>query len=164
VDILLLDDDVAMPTGLIIGPDTWRAFFKPRLADVIRLARAARANSSRRDEGLLVFYHSDGDFTAIVSDLVEIGVNVINPLQPDCMDAFALKRQFGERLALWGTVGTAHLWQHGAPADIRAEVRQRIEALGPAGLLLSPAYDLDFAPFENVAAFVEAVQEWGRTG
>jgi uroporphyrinogen decarboxylase len=87
---------------------------------------------------------------------------VINPVQPDCMDALALKQRFGDRLALWGAVGTAALWQHGAPADIRAEVQHRIATLGPAGLLLSPAYDLDYAPFENVAAFVEVVKECGR--
>jgi uroporphyrinogen decarboxylase len=156
VDILLLDDDVAMPTGLIIGPVTWREFFKPRLADVIRLAREAQP-------GLIIFYHSDGDFTALVPDLVEIGVNVINPLQPDCMDAWAIKERFGGRLALWGTVGSAALWDHGTPAQIRAEVQRRIETLGPAGLLLAPAYDLDYAPFENVVAFVEAVKEFGQT-
>jgi len=157
VDILLLDDDVAMPTGMIVGPTTWREFFKPRLAEVIRAARAIQPD-------LIVFYHSDGDFTAIVADLVAIGVNVINPLQPDCMDALAIKQRFGDRLALWGAVGTAALWDHGTPAQIRAEVRQRIETLGPTGLLLSPAYDLDYAPFENIVAFVDAVREFGQTG
>jgi hypothetical protein len=58
-------------------------------------------------------------------------------------------------------VGTAALWHHGSPDQIRAEVRHRIETLGPAGLLLAPAYDLDFAPFANVAAFCEAVEEYG---
>lgn len=154
VDILLLDDDIAMSTGLIIGLHTWREFFKPRLADVIRLAR-------RVNPELLIFYHSDGDFTAMLLDLIEIGVNVVNPIQPDCMDAQAVKRWFGDRLALWGTVGTAGLWDRGAPADIRAEVKLRIETLGPAGLLLCPAYDLDFAPFANIVAFVEAVREYG---
>lgn len=156
VDVLLLDDDVAMPTGLLISPATWREFFKPRLADVIRLAREINPE-------LIIFYHSDGDFTALVSDLVAIGVNVINPLQPDCMDALAIKREFGDRLALWGAVGSAALWDHGTPAQVRAEVRERIEALGPAGLLLSPAYDLDYAPFENITAFVDAVREFGYT-
>lgn len=151
VDILLLDDDVAMPTGMIIGPAMWAATFKPRLADAIRLAREVNPE-------LLVFYHSDGDFTAIVPDLVEIGVNVINPVQPDCMDALAIKRAFGDRLALWGTVGTAALWDHGTPDAIRAEVRLRAETLGPAGLLLCPAYDIDFAPRENIEAFAEAVR------
>lgn len=154
IDILLLDDDIAMPTGPIIGLHTWRAFFKPRLADVIRFARQVNPD-------LLVFYHSDGDFTAVLPDLIEIGFNTINPIQPDCMDALAIKRQYGDRLALWGTVGSAALWDHGTPADIRAEVKTRIETLGPAGLLLCPAYDLDFAPFANVVAFVEAAREFG---
>ena len=121
----------------------WRAFFKPRLADVIRLAREVNPE-------LLVFYHSDGDFTAIVPDLVEIGVNVINPLQPDCMDALSLKRAFGDRLALWGTVGTAALWDRGTPDQVRRRC-DRIETLGPAGLLLCPAYDIDFAPVAKIS-------------
>ena len=129
MDILLLDDDVAMPTGLTIGLRTWREFFRPRLADVIRLARQVNPD-------LLIFYHSDGNFTAIVPDLVEIGVNVINPLQPDCMDALQIKRQFGDRLALWGTVGSAWLWDRGRRADPGGS-KLRIETLGPDGLLLA---------------------------
>lgn len=152
VDVLLLEDDVAMASGMIVGPATWRTFFKPRLAEIIRAARFAAPD-------LLIFYHSDGDFSLILPDLVEIGVNVINPVQPDCMDAVAIKRAFGDRLALWGTVGTAALWDHGTPDDIRAEVRLRARTLGPTGLLLCPAYDIDFAPVENVLAFAEAVEE-----
>jgi uroporphyrinogen decarboxylase len=152
VDVLLLDDDVAMPTGLILSPALWREFFQPRLRSIIEMAREASPD-------LLIFYHSDGNFTRLIPDLVEIGVNVINPVQPDCMDAAAIKAEFGDRLALWGTVGTASAWDLGAPDQIRAEVRQRIEQLGPAGLLLAPAYDIDFTPLENVVAFVEAVRE-----
>ena len=154
VDILLLDDDVAMPTGLIVSPAAWREFFKPRLAGVIREAREASPE-------LIVFYHSDGDFTRLVPDLVEIGVDVIHPLQPDCMDALAIKREFGDRLALWGTAGSAWLWDRGTPAQIRQEVRYRIDTLGPSGLLLSPAYDIDFIPSENLVAFFEAIDEYG---
>lgn len=151
VDILLLDDDVAMPTGLMISPALWHRFFKPRLAEVIRAARVASPD-------LIVFYHSDGDFTGLLSDLVEIGVNAVNPIQPDCMDARAIKQAFGDRLALWGTVGTARTWDHGTAKDIREEVSHRLDTLGPAGLLLAPAYDIDFAPMENIVAFVEAAR------
>jgi uroporphyrinogen decarboxylase len=127
----------------------------PRCRDRFqRLARQAAPD-------LLVFYHSDGDFTALLPDLVEIGVNVIHPIQPDCMDARAIKAAFGDRLALWGTVGTAALWDHGSPAEIRAEVRHRIVTLGPGGLMLAPAYDVDFVPFANLVAFYEAVDEFG---
>jgi uroporphyrinogen decarboxylase len=155
VDILLLDDDIAMPTGLMISPATWREFFKPRLARAIRAAREVSPD-------LLIFYHSDGDFTRLIPELVEIGVNVINPIQPDCMDARAIKRDFGDRLALWGTVGTAADWDYGTPDQITAAVRRRIDTLGPAGLLLAPAYDIDFTPIENIAAFVDAVERYGR--
>ena len=155
VDILLLDDDVAMPNRLMIGPATWREYFKPRLSKVINLAR-------EESPDLLVFYHCDGNITGPVPDLVDIGVNVINPVQPDCMDAAALKREFGDKLAMWGTMGTSRLWDWGTPAQIRAEVRRRIQQLGPAGLLLAPAYDIDYAPFGNIVAFVQAVEEFGK--
>jgi uroporphyrinogen decarboxylase len=154
VDILLLDDDVAMPTGLMIGPATWRRHFKDRLTRVINIAR-------EESPELLIFYHCDGDFTQLIPDLVDIGVNVINPVQPDCMDGAAIKREFGDRLAMWGTVGSAGLWDRGTPDQIRREVRRCIETLGPHGLLLAPAYDIDFAPFENIVAFIEAVAEFG---
>jgi uroporphyrinogen-III decarboxylase len=95
-------------------------------------------------------------------NLVDIGINVINPVQPDCMDAVAIKREFGDKLAIWGSVGSSRLWDWGTPAQVRAEVRHRIEDLGPEGLLLAPAYDIDYAPFDNIVAFVEAVEEFGR--
>lgn len=155
VDILLLDDDVAMPTGLMIGPATWRRHFKDRLERVINIAREEAPE-------LLIFYHCDGDFTRLVPDLVDIGVNVINPIQPECMDAAAIKREFADRLAMWGAVGSACLWDWGTPDQIRSEVRRCIATLGPQGLLLAPAYDIDFTPFENIVAFVEAVEEFGQ--
>ena len=155
VDILLLDDDVAMPTGLMISPALWRVYFKPRLERIIELAREIAPD-------LIVFYHSDGDFSALLPDLVEIGVNVVNPVQPDCMNAQAIRGAFGSRLALWGTVGTAWTWDNGSPDQIRAEVQERIRLLGPGGLLVAPAYDLDYAPRANVEAFVQTVLTCGQ--
>lgn len=154
VDVLLLDDDVASCGGLLMSPATWRAYFKPRLSRVIDAARETAPE-------ILVFYHSDGDFTRLIPDLTQIGVDVINPLQPDCMNARALRESLGPRPAFWGTVGSARLWDEGSPEMIRAEVRERLTTLGAAGLLLAPAYDIDFAPRENVAAFVEAARAWG---
>ena len=154
VDVLLLDDDVASARGLLISPAMWRRFFKPRLAQIIEAGRGASPE-------MFVFYHSDGNFAALLGDLVEIGIDVVNPVAPDCMDAAAIRRAFGGNLAMWGTVGTARAWDWGSPSDLREEVRARIETLGSGGLLLSPAYDLDFAPRENVAAFVQAVRDFG---
>jgi uroporphyrinogen decarboxylase len=154
VDVLILDDDVASPTHLMISPAMWREFFKSRMAKVIRLAR-------EESPELLIFYHCDGNFTELIPDLIEIGVNVINPIQPDCMDALSIKKEYGGQIAMWGTVGSALLWTKGTPDQIRKEVHHRIKTLGPDGLLLAPAYDLDYVPTENIMAFIEAVDKWG---
>lgn len=154
VDVLILDDDVAYKDGLLLSPSMWRRFFKPRMAGIIAAARAVAP-------GLAVLYHSDGDFTALLADLMEIGVDAVDPIAPDCMDSGAIRRRYGPRLAMWGTVGAAWTWDRGSPHEIREEVRTRITTVGRRGLLLCPAYDLDFTPKANVSAFVEAVREFG---
>jgi uroporphyrinogen decarboxylase len=156
VDVLILDDDVAMPTGLIISPKTWCRHFKPRLARIIRAARAARPD-------IRVLYHSDGDYSAIVPDLIEVGVDALNPVQPDHMDPAALKRQFGDAVAIWGAVGSQGLFGKGTPAQIRDEVRRRIDELAPGGgYVAAPAYDVDHdLKWENIVAFAEACHEFG---
>ena len=141
---------------MIISPDTWRRFFKPRLAEIIRSARAIKPD-------LRVLYHSDGYFEPILGDLIEIGVQAIHPVQPEHMDAVRIRRRFGPRLALWGTVGHQWTFQWAKPEDIRREVQHRVETLGRAGLILCPAYDLDesAASRRNVAAFLEAAAAYG---
>jgi uroporphyrinogen decarboxylase len=150
VDVLALDDDIGMPGRMMISPATWREFFRPRLAGIIEAARAVKAD-------LRVIYHSDGHFEPILDDLVEIGVAAINPLQPEHMDAARIRRRFGPRLALWGTVGRQTTFAFADPDQIRQEVRTRIAALGRAGLVLCPAYDIDEPdiPWANVAAFLD---------
>ncbi len=158
IDILALDDDVGEPTRMIMSPAMWRRYFKPRFATIISAARAASPD-------IAIFWHSDGYIEPIIPDLIEIGVNILNPVQPNVMDPARLKRQYGDRLVFFGTVGTPSLWSWGTPADIRAEVRERIETVGRGGgLIISPAYDLepeDGIPWENVTAFFEAVEEFG---
>lgn len=155
IDILVIDDDVGMSTGLILSPSSWRHHFRPRLARIIQTARALQPE-------LRVLYHSDGDYSAIVPDLIAIGVNALNPLQPDHMDPLAVKRQYGEGAAIWGAVGTQELFGQGSPGDIREEVQRRIGDLGPAGFVAAPAYDVDFdLKWANVEAFAAAVRDFG---
>lgn len=156
IDILALDDDVAEPTRMLISPAMWRRVFKPRIKTIIDACRAVNPE-------LFVFWHSDGNIAPIVPDLIAIGVDVLNPVQPDVMDPAALKQQFGERLAFWGTVGSAGSWLWNRPDAIRAEVYERITTVGAGGgLIISPAYDLEpeFS-WENVVAFFDAVDEFG---
>lgn len=159
VDVLALDDDVGMPGTMMIGPATWREFFRPRLVSIIESARAVRPD-------LRVAYHSDGHIEPILDDLVEIGIQAINPLQPEHMDAVRIRRRFGPRLALWGTIGRQTTFAFADPDEVRREVRERVAALGPAGLVLAPAYDVDEPDvrWANVAAFLDAGARVGTTG
>jgi uroporphyrinogen decarboxylase len=154
IDVLSLGDDVGMPGSMMIGPAPWREFFKPRLA---RIISGARSVSPR----LCVLYHSDGWFEPIIPDLLEIGVDAINPLQPEHMDAAAIRRTYGAAPALWGTVGSQNAFARARPEDIKREVRLRVKELGPRGLVLSPAYDIDTPEIskDNVAAFLSAARE-----
>ena len=156
VDVLALDDDVGMPGKMMISPSTWREFLRDRLAGIIAAARAVRPE-------IRVIYHSDGHIEPILDDLVELGIAAVNPLQPEHMDALRIRRRYGPRLALWGTVGRQTTFAFGTPDDIRLEVRTRVETLGRAGLVLCPAYDVDEpdVPWANVAAFLEAGRTWG---
>jgi uroporphyrinogen decarboxylase len=158
IDILALDDDVAEPSRMLMSRAMWQRYFKPHVKTLIDTCR--RANPE-----LAVFWHSDGNIEPIIPDLIEIGVDILNPVQPDVMDPEKLKRLYGEQLAFFGTVGTAQLWSWGTPEDIRAEVRERIATVGQGGgLIIAPAYDLEPAegiPWANVAAFFDAVEDFG---
>ncbi len=158
-DLLLLGDDIATQRGLMMSPAVWRRFIKPRLARIIAAARAVKPD-------VLALYHSDGDLTVAIDELVEVGVDVLNPVQPECMDPRAIRRRYGRRLAFWGTVGTQTTMPFGRPADVRRAVRDSIDALGRSGgLLVSPTHTLEpDVPWENIEAFVQACREFARAG
>lgn len=158
VDVLSLDDDVGMPGSMMMSPDTWRRFFKPRMARIISSARAV-------DPELRIVYHSDGYFEPILPDLIDIGVNAINPLQPEWMDAAGIRRRLGNRLQLWGTIGAQTAFSQASPARIREETQRRTSELGPAGLILCPAYDIDEPDvrWENVEAFLTAARDSAKS-
>jgi len=90
---------------------------------------------------------------------------VLNPVQPECMDPAKLKREYGQDLAFWGTIGTQTTMPFGTPAEVRATVKKRIETVGPEGLLLAPTHVLEpDVPWENIVAFVDAAEEFGQVG
>lgn len=156
VDVFHTGDDVATQRGMMMSPEMWRKWLKPRLARVIAAAREERPD-------LLVSYHSDGDVRAIIPELIEIGVQVLNPVQPECLDPVEMKRLYGDRLAFWGTVGTQTTMPFGTPEEVRRVVKERIETVGAGGgLLPAPTHLLEpDVPWENVLAFFAAVEEYG---
>jgi uroporphyrinogen decarboxylase len=159
IDVLLTGDDVGMQHQMMMSPQLWRKWLKPRLAEIIAAAKSVNPD-------LLVFYHSDGNIEPIIPELIEIGVDILNPVQPECMDPARLKQEYGDRLAFWGTMGTQTTMPFGTPEEVRATVKERIETVGQGGgLLLAPTHVIEpDVPWENVEAFFEAVEEYGRYG
>jgi uroporphyrinogen decarboxylase len=138
-----------------MSPKHWREFVKPRLAALI---------SAAAKHGLPTCLHSCGCIREIIPDLIEIGLTVLNPVQPECMDPVALKKQYGGQLAFWGTIGTQTTMPFGAPAEVKATVKRMIETVGKGGgLVLAPTHVLEpDVPWENILAFFQAVEEYGR--
>jgi uroporphyrinogen decarboxylase len=152
-DILMLGDDVATQLDMMISPGLWRDTLKPRLARVVRAAKEIKPD-------LLVFYHGDGNMERIIPDMIEIGVDVLNPIQPECMDPVKLKERFGDSLSFWGCIGTQTTMPFGKPDDVKRVVGNLIETVGKGGgLFLAPTHVLEpEVPWENVQAFLDAVQ------
>lgn len=156
VDILLTGDDVAAQRGMLMSPGLWRKWLRPRMAEIIAAAKKVNPD-------LLVFYHSDGNLEPVIRDLIEIGIDILNPVQPECMDPAALKREYGNHLAFWGTIGIQTTMPFGTPEEVRATVKERIDTVGQTGgLLLAPTHVIEpDVPWRNVMAFFEAVEEYG---
>jgi len=156
IDVLILGDDIATQKGLMMSPAMWKHILKPRLRRIICAAKEIQPD-------LLIFYHSDGNVWDAIPELIDAGVEVLNPVQPECMDPAEVKRVFGDRLAFFGTISAQRTMPFGTPDEVRAEVKRRIETVGKGGgLLLAPAHCLQpDVPWENVVAFFEAVEQYG---
>ena len=157
VDILRVGDDVGTQKAMMMSPEMWRTWLKPRLAAVIQSGKAVKPD-------IPVFYHSDGYIEDIIPQLCEIGVTILNPVQPECMDPVKLKKMYGDRLAFWGTIGTQTTMPFGSPAEVKETVKERIRTVGrDGGLVLAPTHSINpDVPWENIVAFYEAAEEFGK--
>ena len=152
VDMIWTGDDVGVQTGMMISPATWRRFLKPRMAEFIATLKAINPE-------VKIAYHSDGNIERIIPELIEIGLDVLNPVQPRCMDPAKLKRQYGDSLCFWGSIDEQRILPFGAPEDVRAEVLDRLENVGyDGGLIIAPTHHVQLdTPLENFWAMVHAV-------
>ena len=155
VDVIRIGDDVANQNALMFNLDHWRSFMKSRWERVLSAALAIKPD-------LQIWYHSDGNIEAIVPELLEIGVTILNPVQPECMDPIKLKREYGDRLVIDGTLGTQTTMPFGYPEDVRQVVRERHRTLAADGAFIaSPTHVLEpEVPIENLKAFVEVCGEF----
>jgi uroporphyrinogen-III decarboxylase len=108
-----------------------------------------------------VAYHSDGTIYPIIPELIEIGVDVLNPVQPTCMDPARLKAEYGDKLCFWGSIDEQHTLPFGKPSDVREEVITRLKTLGKdGGLILGPTHNVQLdTPMENFWAMVDTITQ-----
>jgi len=156
-DVLSLGDDVSTQLAMMMKVATWREFLKPRLAKVIQAAKSVRPD-------MLIFYHGDGNLQAIIPELIEIGVEILNPIQPECMDPVVIKKQYGEWLSFWGTLGTQTTMPFGTAVEVGQVCQKMIQEVGRGGGLgLAPTHVLEpEVPWANIQAFMDAVNEYNH--
>ena len=154
VDMIWTGDDVGTQQRMLISPRHWRRYLKPRMATFIAELKAI-------NPAVKVAYHSDGNIMPIIPELIEIGVDVLNPVQPASMDPAEVKRQFGDRLCFWGTVDEQHTLPFGTPAAVRDEIIRRLHTVGAGGgLILGPTHHVQLdTPLENFWAMVDAITQ-----
>ena len=152
VDGIMFSDDWGDQRGIILGPDRWRRFIKPHAARLFEAAHSA---------GKFTLHHSCGNVQDIIPDLIEIGLDVLQSVQPEVMNPYELKARYGKDITFWGGLGSQRLVPFGTPGEIRAEVRKLCRVMGNGGgYILGPTKALQpETPTENAAAVVESFLE-----
>lgn len=158
VDIIKIGDDLGTEKSLMISPTMYRQILKPIHADFISFIKA-RTKAK-------VFFHSDGDVAPLIEDFIEIGVDILNPIQTSAgsmSDLPALKKRFGRNIVFCGGIDSQKILPLGSPEDVREEVRRVMRILGPGGGYMVGAVHtvMNDVPPENVLAMVDAVEEFG---
>jgi uroporphyrinogen decarboxylase len=154
VDVLRLGDDVCSQKGPLMSLATYRTFLKEPTRAIIHAAKQVNPD-------LLVFMHCDGRVAGMIEEYIDIGVDILNPVQPECNDFDDIVRRAGGRLAFWGGIGTQSTMPFGNTADVAAAVTRAKQTLGAeGGLLIAPTHILEpEVPWENVLAFVDAAKQ-----
>jgi uroporphyrinogen decarboxylase len=155
-DYLTTGDDVANQQAMMFSPDVWRKLMHSRWAKIWREVKAVNPR-------IKLWYHSDGNILDIVDDLVDAGLDILNPLQPECLDIDAIYKRYGKRLSFDGTIGTQSTMPFGTPADVRARVKEVIQKFGRhGGLLVNPTHVLEpEVPIANIEALCQACRDFG---
>jgi uroporphyrinogen decarboxylase len=159
VDIIKIGDDLGTQESLMISPKMYREILKPVHADFISFIKA---RTKAR-----IFFHSDGDVAPLIEDFIEIGVDILNPIQTSAgsmSDLPSLKKRFGSNIVFCGGIDTHRILPFGSTEEVRQEVRRVIQILGPGGGCMIGAVHtvMNDVPPENVLAMVDAVEEFGH--
>jgi len=152
LDGVLLGNDWGSQRDLLMSPKTWRTLLKPGAKKEYDLIHEA---------GLDVWVHSCGDIRKIMPDLCEMGADVLNPVQPECMDIYELKERFGADMTFWGGISTQRTLPFGTTDEVREETKRVTEAMSQnGGYIIAAAQGIQAdVPFENICALVDEANE-----
>ena len=157
-DIVIYADDIAFQDRPMVSPRMYKNLLKPRQKRVFDALSAS---------GMAVLYHSCGDVWSQLPDLVDMGVQALNPIQVSAGkmgDTEALKKEWGNELTFWGGIDTHHILPHGSPQDVREETCRRLSELAhDGGYVLATVHNIQLdTPPANVCAMFDAADDWSR--
>lgn len=155
VDVLYIGDDIGMQHTIMMSEELYCEWIKPRLKELIDFAKGLNPD-------IVIFYHSCGFVEPFIPHLIEAGVDVLNPIQSECMDFEEIYNKYGNQISFHGTIGTQTTMPHGTPDEVREQVRRNLKIAGrKGGLLVAPTHMLEpEVPFENILAYVQACREY----
>jgi len=160
IDISEVTDDLGTQTGPMISMETYEEFYAPQHQRFIDLCG---------EFGIRVFHHDDGGIRPFIPRLIEMGIDVLNPIQWTCpeMDMVELKTEFGEKVCFHGAIDNQRTLPFGTPDEVRAEVRRCIDSLASdsTGYILAPCHNIQgHTPLENIIAMYDEAREYGKVG
>lgn len=158
IDIIKIGDDLGTQDRLMISPKMYKKILKPIHAELIE--------HIKRFTNAKIFFHTDGDVFDLIEDFIEIGVDILNPIQTSAgkmADLEGLKKRYGEKLIFCGAVDTQHILPHGTPQEVRQEIKRVINILGKGGgYMVASVHTIMYeVPPENIIAMTDAVEEFG---
>ena len=156
-DMLWCGDDFGGQSGMLLDPEQWRMIFKPRISMMFEEFRKVNPD-------IKIAWHSCGSIIPIIPDFIEIGLDVLNPLQPLAKDMIPekLKKEFGKDLIFFGGIDVQDLMPNGSSEEVKKEVTRRMNIFGEGGgYIVAPAHNIQpDTPVENVLAYYEAIKEF----
>jgi hypothetical protein len=157
-DIIWLGDDVGTQDNMLIAPELWRKHLKPRYAKIFKRLKEANKN-------VYIAFHTDGYVEPIIPDFIEIGLDILNSLQPDCNDLASIKKKYGMHLSFWGAVDVQHVLPFGSAKDVIDEVKARLRQLARGGgFLICASNEIEPSArvIDNIFTYYWALEKFGR--
>jgi uroporphyrinogen decarboxylase len=157
-DIVWLGDDVGVQSAMLISPQLWRECLKPRYAHIIGELKS-------RNKNVIVAFHTDGYIEPIIEDFIDIGLDILNSLQPDSNDLASIKKRYGRNLCFWGGVDVQHAIPFGTAEEVVREVRLRIEQMGAGGgFVICSSNGIEPSPrvVDNIFTYYWALEKYGK--